>query len=1065
MKKRHSILGRAVAGLLTVALLLSVQLPMNLKGEDAPREGEELSSEEIVISTEGNGLSAGESNLSDEVETLAENPMETEDESETAEDNLKENEDGTEITIDNSKMDENEPELTAEEAEPVAKEAEPAGETESVQKEPERAEEQEAAQEEANKSEKQDESAEQTTGYDVTAPVIESVEVLENGRELSAGDMLHLTVKAYDAESGIRDVKAQLWNNGSDVGSFELVKTEKENEYTAEYGISVWMQGTYLITISITDMRGNVSRNYDCSFSVADRKVTLKSLNIDRQGETLKPGDVVKVEAELAPAEYMTDDTVNSYYTYCCLESGEAIGVNLAYNSETNKLEGSYKITEKDRTGKWMVSYIDLYVQGRWESLEYDVAEKPYYIIDGTESKIEVESISLGDAQGKFLNPGDTVFVSVKVKGIAENIGKSGALYFKPQIEGSIDPTYSTRAELAYNDDTGAYEGIYVLPEDIYPCEWCVGSLYVDYQYVYVPFSMQGKNYFNVKNQGTYVQSTYNIRLSVSIIENGYYKYIVSYETIENVSRRTTLRELLGVHANLLEGVGDSNGHKFLGWGCQLGINNEESIVGLDDEIIIPYDNYYISLTPKYDSYDVHVSLTSSIKREIYSGLEFSGWSCEDSYLDRSAVPERPFDLEFEAKYNGKTPIYKYIKNGNGQAELMLIADGENLDEDAIADLCRKFDEPEPVEGLNFKEWEICGIDFRDIWPTTYPWWYPHVSMRARYRECIVELYFEMESKMVLCVQPGEQFTLPTECAMIEGDYGCKNIIWYDVDTGEQLDTSKPIMAGESMLIYGTGDFVDYAGSEKPDDNITDGNTQGNSGQDDKTHTSKSELPAEMVEQIVREIKEASSGKEIKVNMKDVTVVPKEILEAAKGSNVNIVLDMGGYSWTINGKDITADSLKSINLEVKMDTNAVPDKIVDALSNGNPVRQLSLAHSGDFGFKASLSVNVGAQNSGQYGNLYYYDSSNKLIFQNAGKIDADGTVRLDFSHASDYVIVIGKSAEPDLKNRQSKDVNTASPADATGNTTLKSPPTGENASNHTAVIGLLMCVIVQKEIG
>lgn len=219
----------------------------------------------------------------------------------------------------------------------------------------------------------------------------------------------------------------------------------------------------------------------------------------------------------------------------------------------------------------------------------------------------------------------------------------------------------------------------------------------MDYQYVYVPFSMQGKNYFNVKNQGTYVQSTYNIRLSVSIIENGYYKYIVSYETIENVSRRTTLRELLGVHANLLEGVGDSNGHKFLGWGCQLGINNEESIVGLDDEIIIPYDNYYISLTPKYDSYDVHVilhyvdtegndhkdgivtpcekgetygevidRLTSSIKREIYSGLEFSGWSCEDSYLDRSAVPERPFDLEFEAKYNGKRPIYKKRKRTSG---------------------------------------------------------------------------------------------------------------------------------------------------------------------------------------------------------------------------------------------------------------------------------------------------------------------------------------------------------------------------------------------------------------
>lgn len=136
------------------------------------------------------------------------------------------------------------------------------------------------------------------------------------------------------------------------------------------------------------------------------------------------------------------------------------------------------------------------------------------------------------------------------------------------------------------------------------------------------------------------------------------------------------------------------------------------------------------------------------------------------------------------------------------------------------------------------------------------------------------------------------------------------------------------------------------------------------------------------------------------------TAVPKSILEAAKGQDVDVVLDMGGYSWKINGKDIK--ELKDVNLEVKLDDNKVPTKLIDKLAGGQPTRQLSLAFDGDFGFKADLSINLGSQYEGQYGNLYYYDSNGKLVFMNAGEIDKDGNVSLEFSHASDYVIVIGE---------------------------------------------------------
>lgn len=172
-------------------------------------------------------------------------------------------------------------------------------------------------------------------------------------------------------------------------------------------------------------------------------------------------------------------------------------------------------------------------------------------------------------------------------------------------------------------------------------------------------------------------------------------------------------------------------------------------------------------------------------------------------------------------------------------------------------------------------------------------------------------------------------------------------------------------------------------------------------------------LETKVVEEKVQEIAQAEEGAKLVIEMKKengeiATEVPVEILEAVKGKDVEITLDMGGYSWTINGKDVLASNLQAINLEVTLDTEAVAPSIVDALAGGEPTRQLSLTHNGDFGFKASLSINVGSEHEGEFGNLYYHDSNGKLVFMNAGQIDADGNVSLDFSHASDYVVVIGR---------------------------------------------------------
>ena len=156
----------------------------------------------------------------------------------------------------------------------------------------------------------------------------------------------------------------------------------------------------------------------------------------------------------------------------------------------------------------------------------------------------------------------------------------------------------------------------------------------------------------------------------------------------------------------------------------------------------------------------------------------------------------------------------------------------------------------------------------------------------------------------------------------------------------------------------------------------------------------------------MQEIKGTSAGSTVQVDMKDATVLSKEILEAAKGKNVNIQLNMGSYTWTINGKDIKASDLKDIDMKVTMNTNAIPSSVVKKLAGDNPTMQLSLAHEGDFGFQAKLTLNVGSQYAGKFGNLYYYDSDGKLVYINSGKVAESGNVSLTFSHASDYVVVL-----------------------------------------------------------
>ncbi|MFA5657722.1 MAG: hypothetical protein WC900_00365, partial [Oscillospiraceae bacterium] len=128
--------------------------------------------------------------------------------------------------------------------------------------------------------------------------------------------------------------------------------------------------------------------------------------------------------------------------------------------------------------------------------------------------------------------------------------------------------------------------------------------------------------------------------------------------------------------------------------------------------------------------------------------------------------------------------------------------------------------------------------------------------------------------------------------------------------------------------------------------------------------------------------------------------------------------------------------------------------LVDSLRGNNQAIQLHLYFSGKFGFKATLNVDLGSANSGKFASLFYYNPETKQFeYVSAAKIGSDGKTDLDFTHASDYVVVISNEAM------------TAPIAQIPDTSEGDNPTTGEKSLSAAAIItaALLTAVLLKRK--
>lgn len=197
-------------------------------------------------------------------------------------------------------------------------------------------------------------------------------------------------------------------------------------------------------------------------------------------------------------------------------------------------------------------------------------------------------------------------------------------------------------------------------------------------------------------------------------------------------------------------------------------------------------------------------------------------------------------------------------------------------------------------------------------------------------------------------------------------------------------------------------------------------------------------VPGKDFQEVIDTIDAVGDTAKINVTMPDTTKVPAEVFNGMIGKDITITFKLSdNVSWIVNGKNIVSKLKDAIDLGVTVGKSSIPADKIKALAGDNKTIELSLAHDGAFGFDATLRVNVGAENSGKYANLYYYnEKTGALEYVQALKVNADGTVDFKFSHASEYVIVLSNT---DMKPAASTTPN-ATPAV----TAEKQVKTGDN---------------------
>lgn len=145
------------------------------------------------------------------------------------------------------------------------------------------------------------------------------------------------------------------------------------------------------------------------------------------------------------------------------------------------------------------------------------------------------------------------------------------------------------------------------------------------------------------------------------------------------------------------------------------------------------------------------------------------------------------------------------------------------------------------------------------------------------------------------------------------------------------------------------------------------------------------------------------------------TRLPAAVLGSIKGSDMTLALHSGnGVAVSISGQDLKGTALNALqNIDLTVDSNAqnIPAAIA-ASKKAEATKQLSVKDTGAFPVAVNIHVNVGAENSGKYANLYRYNAEKKqLEYCGSFPVTRNGQSMFALKQGGDYMVTV-TAAQP-----------------------------------------------------
>ena len=808
-------------------------------------------------------------------------------------------------------------------------------------------------------------------------------------------ERVHVTWLHDNGEGGM----SAYFDYNANLGKYVDEMICNESSVSGRYSISevyvIYTDGTNEFLSNIPDFSYKITNNITDTVGPI-----LKSIALDKQGKIIESEEVTVTA--ILEEESWYPDTMNIDFRAELPDYWGSNEIELLHQGN-----GVYKATFD--TSEWYPTYWQVATYGaqdaygNWNPADYEGLGNHYFGV--TKEGIFVENIYEDVTIALYSDVNGDKLLKDSVKDIPKFGATLGSVLGEEYVDLEDSEIYGKFIGWL-NDNTGEVytKDTVIMPLEIY------GTLCLYPKYEKNVYTI---NYNYLTDKG-WDSDEKNI---VSSNELTYNEILAELKIPENVGSSAFVKwEFLYPYIDDMENIAKETSY---------------SVEALYDKYPVDYRLAYINSEGKvveYKGKEIYASGTKiqTVFNELLDQIESNdlanviGWINSfndfDTTLNYSTVDDTNL-INVVAEYEDKQIIpytYAYVKSemDYGVEENIsgyIVMDKANLDSETTLNAVYK-------EVGSISHWDaLSPCDKPNIYIHIIDDMIISVSISVSYDNILVYLENPNGNSIVYTGKHGEIIELPTE---LNGT----QVTWYDYNMEKSyIDFyTIPENAENGVICYlnciPNKNVVPDVGNEDSDIDKPSEQPSAKPEEvpaDEPIIEMEEEKVAETIIKIEEKVKESEKDEnaQIVVDMKNTdgsiaTVVPKEILEAAKNQNVEIVLDMGDYSWTINGTDIKGSNLKDVNLEVKMDTKNIPSAAIDKIAKGHKTRQLSLTYNGDFGFKAELTINVGKDNEGQYGNLYYYDSNGKLVFMNAGKIDENGNVSLWFSHASEYVVVI-----------------------------------------------------------